>query len=126
VYRASAMPPLERDSIQEGENKVMVAIIETGGKQYKVAEGDIIYAEKLNVAEGDDIKFTSVLAVFEDDKIKFGTPYVTGVNVSGKILKNGKNKKITVFKFKAKKNYRKKIGHRQPYTKIQINTVAVV
>ncbi|MCL2081324.1 MAG: 50S ribosomal protein L21 [Oscillospiraceae bacterium] len=102
----------------------MLAIIETGGKQYRVAEGDIIYVEKLNAAEGDDIKFDNVLAVFENEKVKLGTPFVKGVEVIGKVLKNGKNKKIVVFKFKAKKNYRKKTGHRQPYTKVQINTVA--
>jgi len=104
----------------------MLAIIETGGKQYRVAEGDIIYVEKLDIEEGADIKFDKVLAVFEDEKVKLGTPTVKGVEVSGKVLKNGKNKKIVVFKFKAKKNYRRKMGHRQPYTKVQINTVAVV
>lgn len=104
----------------------MIAIIETGGKQYRVAEGDVIYVEKLNVEEGTDIKFDTVIAVFEDEKVKLGAPYVKGVDVSGKVLKNGKNKKVVIFKYKSKKNYRKKTGHRQPYTKIQINTVAVV
>jgi large subunit ribosomal protein L21 len=104
----------------------MLAIIETGGKQYRVAEGDIVYIEKLDVEEGADIKFDKVLAVFEEEKVKLGNPLVKGVEVSGKVLKNGKNKKIVVFKFKAKKNYRRKMGHRQPYTKVQINTIAVV
>jgi large subunit ribosomal protein L21 len=103
----------------------MLAIIETGGKQYRVAEGDIIYIEKLDVEEGADISFDKVLAVFEDEKVKLGNPTVKGVEVSGKVLKNGKNKKIVVFKFKAKKNYRRKMGHRQPYTKVQINKVKV-
>ena len=101
----------------------MQAIIETGGKQYRVSEGDIIYVEKLPAAEGDDISFDRILTVFEEDKVKFGNPIVKGVEVSGKVLKNGKSKKVIVFKFKAKKNYRKTMGHRQPYTKVQINTI---
>lgn len=117
---------LESETLKEGENIKMIAIIETGGKQYRVNEGDIIYVEKMNVEEGTDIKFDTVIAVFEDEKVKLGAPYVKGVDVTGKVLKNGKNKKVVIFKYKAKKNYRKKAGHRQPYTKIQINTVAVV
>lgn len=116
----------ESETLKEGENIKMIAIIETGGKQYRVTEGDIIYVEKMNVEEGTDIKFDTVIAVFEDEKVKLGAPYVKGVDVTGKVLKNGKNKKVVIFKYKAKKNYRKKAGHRQPYTKIQINTVAVV
>lgn len=104
----------------------MLAIIETGGKQYRVAEGDIIYVEKLDAEDGSEIKFDRVLTVFEDDKVKLGNPVVKGVEVLGKVLKTGKSKKVIVFKYKAKKNYRKKSGHRQPYTKVQINTIAVV
>ena len=102
----------------------MTAIIETGGKQYRVSEGDVIFVEKLDKAEGETIIFTDVLAVFGQDKIKTGNP-VKGVEVSGKILKNGKNKKVKVFKYKAKKNYRVLSGHRQPYTKIQIEAISL-
>lgn len=101
----------------------MQAIIETGGKQYRVAEGDIIYIEKLPAAEGEDVKFDRVITVFEDEKVKFGSPTIKGVEVSGKVLKNGRSKKIIVFKYKVKKNYRRVSGHRQPYTKVQINTI---
>ncbi|MCL2083850.1 MAG: 50S ribosomal protein L21 [Oscillospiraceae bacterium] len=101
------------------------AVIKTGGKQYRVSQGDVIFVEKLDKAEGETIVFTDVLAVFGKDKIKTGNP-VKGVEVSGTVLKNGKNKKIKVFKYKAKKNYRVLSGHRQPYTKIQISSIAVV
>ena len=98
----------------------MQAIIETGGKQYKVAEGAVIYIEKLDGDTGDTILFDRVLAVFEDEKLKTGTPYITDVTVEGKVIKQGRNKKVVVFKMNAKKNYRRKQGHRQPYTKVQI------
>jgi large subunit ribosomal protein L21 len=120
VRQTPFAPPLER-VLKEEYN--MQAIIETGGKQYRVAEGDIIYIEKLPVAEGGDVTFDRVLTVFEDEKVKFGNPTVAGVEVSGKVLKNGKSKKVIVFKYKAKKNYRRVSGHRQPYTKVQINTI---
>ncbi len=103
----------------------MLAIIETGGKQYRVAEGDIIYIEKLEKTEGETIQFDRVLTVFEGDKVKIGNP-VKGVQVTAKVLKNGKQKKIKIFKYKAKKGYRKLTGHRQPYTKVQIDTIAVI
>ena len=98
----------------------MYAIIETGGKQYKVIEQDIIFVEKLDVNEGDEIVFDSVLALSDDNGFKVGTPTVAGAKVTAKVLKNGKNKKIYVFKYKSKKNEKKKIGHRQPFTKVQI------
>ena len=98
----------------------MFAIIETGGKQYKVTEQDIIFVEKLDANEGDDIVFDSVLALSDDNGFKAGTPTVNGAKVTAKVLKNGKNKKIYVMKYKSKKNEKKKIGHRQPYTKVQI------
>ena len=101
----------------------MYAIIETGGKQYKVNEGDIIYIEKLNVNEGDTVNFDSVKAVSVGEEFKVGAPTVEGATVSAKVLANGKAKKIYVMKYKAKKNEKKKIGHRQPYTKVQILSI---
>ncbi len=101
----------------------MFAVIETGGKQYKVTEQDIIFVEKLDVEEGAEITFDSVLAVSGNDGLKVGTPVLEGAKVTAKVLKNGKGKKIYVMKYKAKKNEKKKIGHRQPYTKVQILTI---
>jgi large subunit ribosomal protein L21 len=99
------------------------AIIETGGKQYKVIEQDIIFVEKLNVNEGDEIVFDQVVALSSDDGFKVGTPVVAGAKVTAQVLKQGKNKKIYVLKYKSKKNEKKKIGHRQPYTKVQITKI---
>ena len=101
----------------------MFAVIETGGKQYKVNEGDIIFVEKLDVNEGDTITLDSVKAISNGDKFEVGTPNVAGAKVTAQVLKNGKNKKIYVLKYKAKKNEKKKIGHRQPYTKLQLATI---
>ena len=101
----------------------MFAIIETGGKQYKVIEQDIIFVEKLNVNEGDEIVFDQVVALSSDDGFKVGTPVVAGAKVTAQVLKQGKNKKIYVLKYKSKKNEKKKIGHRQPYTKVQILSI---
>ena len=101
------------------------AIIETGGKQYRVAEGDILYIEKLEAAEGDTVKFDSVLAVFNDGSATFGAPLVKGASVSASVVKNGKAKKIIVYKMRPKKGYRKKQGHRQPYTKVEIGKISV-
>lgn len=101
----------------------MYAVIETGGKQYKVSEGDTIFVEKLGTEEGEAVKFDKVLIIGNDDKVTVGTPVVDGASVEGKVLKNGKAKKIYVFKMKRKKNYRRKIGHRQPYTKIEITKI---
>ncbi len=98
----------------------MFAVIETGGKQYKVVEQDIIFVEKLDVNEGDEIVFDSVMALSNENGFKVGTPVVAGAKVTAKVLKNGKNKKIYVMKYKSKKNEKKKIGHRQPFTKVQI------
>ena len=98
----------------------MFAVIETGGKQYKVVEQDIIFVEKLEVTEGDEIVFDSVMALSNDNGFKVGAPTVEGAKVTAKVLKNGKNKKIYVMKYKSKKNEKKKIGHRQPFTKVQI------
>jgi large subunit ribosomal protein L21 len=100
----------------------MYAIIETGGKQVKVEAGQAIYIEKLNVVEGETVTFDKVLFV-GGDNVKVGSPLVDGATVTAKVEKQGRQKKITVFKYKAKKNYRKKQGHRQPYTKVVIETI---
>ena len=99
----------------------MKAVIMTGGKQYYVSENDVIYVEKLGLNEGDKVEFNDVLMV--DDKV--GTPYLDGAKVEGVVLKNGKQKKITIFKYNQKKKYRKKQGHRQPYTKVEIKSIKV-
>ena len=98
------------------------AIIETGGKQYRVAEGDVIYVEKLDAEEGAAISFDKVIAIIDDAPI-FGKPYVEGAAVSATVVKQGKSKKIRVYKMKPKKGYRKTQGHRQPYTKVEIGTI---
>jgi len=101
----------------------MYAIIETGGKQYKVQEGDVLFIEKLVAEEGSVVNFDKVLAVSKEGSVNFGSPVVSGANVSAKILNHGKEKKVIVFKYKPKKGYRKKNGHRQPYTKVQIEKI---
>ena len=101
----------------------MYAIIVTGGKQYKVSEGDIIFVEKLNAEEGTTVTFDQVIAVSGNDGLKVGAPTVAGATVTATVVKNGKGKKIYVLKYKAKKNEKKKIGHRQPYTKVQIQSI---
>ena len=99
------------------------AIIETGGKQYRVAEGDVIFVEKLAAEEGAAVTFDKVLAVIDEETSSFGAPYVEGASVAGKVLKQGKSKKIRVYKMKPKKGYRKTQGHRQPYTKVEIGSI---
>ena len=101
----------------------MYAIIESCGKQYKVAEGDIVFFEKLDAEEGKSVKFDNVVLVSDGEKVQVGNPYVKGVTVEGKIVAHGKAKKIIVFKMKAKANYRRKYGHRQPYTKVEITSI---
>ncbi len=101
----------------------MYAIIESCGKQYKVAEGDVVFFEKLDAEEGKKVTFDKVILVSEEGKVQVGAPYVKGVKVEGKVVSHGKGKKIIVFKMKAKKNYRRKQGHRQPYTKVEITTI---
>ena len=100
----------------------MFAIFVTGGKQYKVSEGDVVFVEKLGVAEGEKVTFDKVLCV-NGENLAVGTPYVAGATVVANVVKNGKSKKIDVIKYKAKKNEKKKIGHRQDYTKIQIEKI---
>lgn len=101
----------------------MYAIIKTGGKQYLVREGDVLRVEKLNAEEGMDIFFDEVLAINDDESLKVGTPTLEGSKVEARVIKHGKGKKVTVFKYKPKKNYRKKQGHRQPFTQVQINRI---
>lgn len=101
----------------------MYAIIESCGKQYKVAEGDVVFFEKLDVEEGKKVTFDQVVLVSDDGKIEVGAPYVKGVKVEGKVVAHGKGKKILVYKYKAKKNYRRTQGHRQPYTKVEISKI---
>lgn len=101
----------------------MYAIIETGGKQYKVQEGDVLYIEKLSAGVGESVTFDHVLAVSKPEGFVAGTPTVSGAVVSAKVEKHGKERKIIVYKYKAKKNYRRKQGHRQPFTKVVIEKI---
>ena len=103
----------------------MHAIIVTGGKQYKVAEGDTLFIEKLPQEAGDQVVFDQVLAVLDGDNATIGTPTVAGAKVEASVVKNGKGKKVIVYKMKPKKNYRRKQGHRQPYTKVTIGKITV-
>lgn len=101
----------------------MYAVIETGGKQYRVQEGDVVTIEKLNVEAGDKVTFDKVLVLAEEGNLKVGAPYVEGAAVTGEVVENGKGKKVIIFKYKAKKDYRKKQGHRQPYTMVKIESL---
>ena len=101
----------------------MYAVIESCGKQYKVAEGDVVFFEKLDVEEGKKVTFDKVILVSNEGKVEVGNPYVKSMKVEGKVVSHGKGKKIIVFKMKAKKNYRRKQGHRQPYTKVEITGI---
>lgn len=103
----------------------MYAIIVTGGKQYKVAEGDTLFIEKLDVEAGDSVKFDQVLAIMDGETATFGAPTVEGASVEASVAKNGKGKKIRIFKYIPKKGYRKRQGHRQPYTKVTIGKISV-
>ena len=103
----------------------MKAIIVTGGKQYVVSEGDVLYIEKLNVEAEETVKFDQVLAVMDGENSKIGAPVVEGAVVEAKVVKNGKGKKLDIIKYKAKKGQKKHIGHRQPYTKVEITKIAL-
>ena len=108
---------------EESEVLFVFAIFETGGKQYNVQAGDILFVEKLDVAEGETVTFDKVLALSDDNGFVAGNPVVEGAKVTASVVKNGKNKKIVIFRYKSKKNEKKKQGHRQPYTKIQIASI---
>lgn len=101
----------------------MYAIIKTGGKQYRVQEGDIIYVEKLDGEVDEQVEFNQILAVSNEGKMTIGTPVVENAKVIGKVVEQGKGKKIIVFKYKPKKDYRRKQGHRQPYTKVMVEKI---
>ncbi len=101
----------------------MYAVIETGGKQYRVQEGDVIFVEKLDVEAGETVEFDKVLVVANDNGLNIGEPVVEGAKVEASVVEQGKGKKVIVFKYKAKKNYKKKQGHRQPYTKVKIEKI---
>ena len=124
-YQAEVrLPPTRARLYREaGATSLTHAIIVTGGKQYRVAEGDVIFVEKLDVEAGETVKFDRVLAVIDEDKAVFGTPVVENAVVSGNVVKNGKSKKIRVYKMKPKKGYRRTQGHRQPYTKVEITKI---
>ena len=102
----------------------MYAIIESCGKQYKVSEGDVVFFEKLDAEVGKKVTFDNVVLVSDEGKVEVGAPYVKGVKVEGKVIENGKGKKIIVYKYKAKKNYRRTQGHRQPFTKVEITKIS--
>lgn len=101
----------------------MYAVIEACGKQYKVTKGDVVFFEKLEAEEGKKVTFDKVVLLSDEGKIEVGAPYVKGIKVEGKVVAHGKGKKIVVFKYKAKKNYKRKQGHRQPYTKVEITAI---
>ena len=101
----------------------MYAVIATGGKQYKVSEGDVVFFEKLDAEEGKTVSFDNVVLVSDGKDVKIGTPYVKGAKVEGTVVAHGKGNKILVYKYKAKKNYRRTQGHRQPFTKVEITKI---
>ena len=103
----------------------MYAIIKTGGKQYRVSEGDVISVEKIDVASGEKIVFDEILVVSNGEELQIGAPVVTGATVEGIVLQQGKEKKVIVFKYKPKKDYRKKQGHRQPFTRVKIEKISL-
>lgn len=101
----------------------MYAVIETGGKQYRVQEGDVVSVEKLGINEGETVEFDKILVYSDGNEVKVGTPVVENAKVTGSVVENGKGKKVIIFKYKAKKDFRKKRGHRQPYTKVKIDKI---
>jgi len=116
-------PALESETNKVGV--VMHAVIETGGKQYRVSAGDTLYIEKLPSEAGDEVTFDRVLAIIDGETTNFGAPLIKGATVTAEVVKNGKQKKVIVYKMKPKKNYRRKQGHRQPYTQVKINQITV-
>ena len=118
-FRARDSEPVRKEYILSMKH----AIIETGGKQYRVSEGDVIFVEKLAGEAGEAVKFDKVLAVIDEAGSQFGTPYVEGVSVAGTVVRQGREKKIRVYKMKPKKGYRNTKGHRQPYTKVEVGAI---
>ena len=125
VCKCARAPPPTASPYMKELKQVMNAIIVTGGKQYTVAEGDVVYIEKLPVEAGETVKFDQVLAILDGEKATFGAPVVEGASVEATIVKNGKGKKVRIFKYNPKKGYRKRQGHRQPYTKVEITKISV-
>ena len=125
VFKWSNFAPPAGASPQIKEGKIVQAVIEACGKQYKVSEGDVIFLEKLGVEADESVTFDKVVAILDGENSSFGVPAISGASVTAKVLKNGKSKKIIVFKYKSKKNYRRRQGHRQPYTKVQIEKISV-
>ena len=119
-----AAPDSESVIKERQVQQVMQAIIVTGGKQYNVSEGDTLFIEKLDVNAGDSVVFDQVLAIVDGENTKFGAPVVEGAKVDATVVKNGKGKKIRIFKYTPKKGYRKRQGHRQPYTKVEIGKIS--
>lgn len=112
---------LQRDLFNEVQ--FMYAVIKTGGKQYRVEKGSFVYVEKLEAAAGDTVVFEDVLAIGEDGKVKVGAPYVAGATVTGTVEKNGKGKKLNIITYRPKKGSARRLGHRQPYTKVEITEI---
>lgn len=123
--RLKRSAPESESCLYEVKKKMTYAVIETGGKQYRVTEGDVIYVEKLGAEADQSVTFDKVLAVVSDGKATVGKPLVEGAAVTGTVLKNGRARKIIVFKMRPKKNYRRKQGHRQPYSKVRIDKISV-
>ena len=123
LFKCGNTPSVQRNKF-EREVLFVFAVFETGGKQYKVNKGEVIFVEKLNIADGEKVTFDKVLAV-SDDALTVGAPYIKGATVTAEVLESGRGKKIYVLRYKAKKNEKKKIGHRQAYTKIRIEEIAL-
>ena len=124
-FKTTIVVPCIRRDWEEEVYCEMYAVVETGGKQYRVEEGSILSVEKLGLSEGDSVAFDKVLLLSDEEGIQVGKPYIEGARVEGQVLFNGKANKIIVFKYKAKKNYRKKQGHRQPFTRVKITKISV-
>ena len=124
VQSGDILPPTRARLYREaGATSLKHAIIVTGGKQYRVEQGDIVYIEKLDVEADSEVKFDQVLAIGEEGSVKVGAPVVEGASVSAKVIKNGKGKKLNIITYRAKKHSARRMGHRQPYTKVEITAI---